>query len=111
MLMIPPTIIPSVIAEIVKYASTIGPMIAKYAPTVLETVGKNLPKIIQTVEALSAIADVLRSGESAEDLGAKAMKADKKPEDFDEINGILVESGSDQALRRLRRLLLDRGGP
>ncbi|WP_305417924.1 hypothetical protein [Photobacterium leiognathi] len=61
-------------------------MIAKYAPMVIETVGKNLPKVISTVEAISLAANVLKPNERADELGAKAMAAEKKPEDFDQIN-------------------------
>lgn len=86
MLIIPPTLLPSMIAAITKVATTVGPMIAKYAPIVIKTVGENLPKIIQLVEAVSLVANVLKPNDKVEELGAKAMAADKKPEDFDKIN-------------------------
>lgn len=89
MLFIPPIIIntiPAIVAAISKVATTIGPMIAKYAPILLETLGKNLPRAIQTIEGVSLVANVLRPNEHVEDLGAKAMAADKAPEDFARIN-------------------------
>lgn len=89
MLFIPPIIIntiPAIVAAISKVATTIGPMIAKYAPILLETLGKNLPRAIQTIEEVSLVANVLRPNEHVEDLGAKAMAADKAPEDFTRIN-------------------------
>ncbi|MBC5850187.1 hypothetical protein [Vibrio metschnikovii] len=89
MLFIPPVIInsiPAMIAAISKMATTVGPMIAKYAPVVLETLGKNLPRVIQTIDAVSLAANVLRPNEQVEELGAKAMAADKTPEDFARIN-------------------------
>lgn len=89
MLFIPPIIIntiPAIVAAISKVATTIGPMIAKYAPILLETLGKNLPRAIQTIEGVSLVANVLRPNEHVEDLGAKAMAADKAPEDFTRIN-------------------------
>jgi len=89
MLFIPPIIIntiPAMIAAISKMATTVGPMIAKYAPVVLETLGKNLPRVIQTIDAVSLAANVLRPNEQLEELGAKAMAADKNPEDFAHIN-------------------------
>ncbi|ENM5785477.1 hypothetical protein QSX70_000917 [Vibrio metoecus] len=89
MLFIPPVIInsiPAMITAISKMATTVGPMIAKYAPIVLETLEKNLPRVIQTIEALSLAANVLRPNEQVEELGAKAMAADKTPEDFARIN-------------------------
>ena len=86
MLIIPPTLLPSMIAAITKVATTVGPMIAKYAPIVIKTLGANLPKMIQLVEAMSLAANVLKPNDKVEELGAKAMVADKKPEDFDQIN-------------------------
>lgn len=86
MLIIPPTLLPSMIAAITKVATTVGPMIAKYAPIVIKTLGENLPKMIQLVEAMSLAANVLKPNDKVEELGAKAMVADKKPEDFDQIN-------------------------
>lgn len=85
-MIVPPTLIPSIITTIAKIASSIGPMIAKYAPMVIEIVGKNLPKVVNTVEAISLVADVLKPNESADELGAKAMVAEKTPEDFEQIN-------------------------
>lgn len=86
MLIIPPTLLPSMIAAITKVAITVGPMIAKYAPIVIKTLGENLPKMIQLVEAVSLAANVLKPNDKVEELGAKAMAADRKPEDFDKIN-------------------------
>lgn len=85
-MIVPPTLIPSIITTIAKIASSIGPMIAKYAPMVIEIVGKNLPKVVNTVEAISLVADVLKPNERADELGAKAMAAEKTPEDFEQIN-------------------------
>lgn len=85
-MIVPPTLVPSIITTITKIASSIGPMIAKYAPMVIEIVGKNLPKVVNTVEAISLVADVLKPNESADELGAKAMAAEKTPEDFEQIN-------------------------
>ncbi|MUL11058.1 hypothetical protein [Aliivibrio fischeri] len=86
MLIIPPTLLPSMMAAITKVATTVGPMIAKYAPIVIKTLGENLPKMIQLVEAVSLAANVLKPNDKVEELGAKAMAADRKPEDFEQIN-------------------------
>lgn len=69
-----------------KVASTVGPMLAKYVPIMLDTLGKNLPKVINTIEAISIASNVLTPRDNANELGAKAMIAEKKPEDFDKIN-------------------------
>lgn len=69
-----------------KVASSVGPMLAKYVPIMLDTLGKNLPKVINTIEAISVASNVLTPRDNANELGAKAMIAEKKPEDFDKIN-------------------------
>jgi len=84
--MLAPTLIPTIITAVSKLASTLGPMIARTAPMVLKTVGENLPKVIQAIEQLSIASSVLKPNESVNELGAKAIAADKTPEDFNEIN-------------------------
>jgi len=80
------TIIPSILTAITKAATVIGPTIAKYAPILLDAVGKYLPKVMKSVETLCTVLDIISPNEKAEDLGAKAMASDKKPEDFDRFN-------------------------
>ncbi|MGF1723984.1 hypothetical protein [Photobacterium nomapromontoriensis] len=93
MFIAPPVLIPSaiqaVLTMVTKMAATVGPMIVKYAPIALEAFGKHLPKLLHTLEAVSMVTNVLRQNEQAEDLGAKAMVAEKKPEDFDAINNYI----------------------
>ena len=85
MIIMPPlaSVIMSVFAKV---ASTVGPMLAKYVPIMLDTLGKNLPKVINTIEAISVASNVLTPRDNANELGAKAMIAEKTPEDFDKIN-------------------------
>ncbi|MGL5667836.1 MAG: hypothetical protein ACRDD9_17090 [Shewanella sp.] len=85
MIIMPPlaSVIMSVFAKV---ASTVGPMLTKYVPMMLDTLGKNLPKVINTIEAISIASNVLTPRDNANELGAKAMVAEKKPEDFDKIN-------------------------
>lgn len=90
-----PTFIPSVIAAITKVASTLGPMVAKYAPIVMKTIGGNLPTVLKTIESISLASDVLKTNDRAEDLGAKAISAEKKPEDFEQINDYINYLRSD----------------
>lgn len=95
MLMIPPTTIPTVVSIITKLATSIGPTIAKYAPIIIKTIGQNLPAFIKTIEGISLAADVLKPSEKVDELGAKAMAADKTPEDFDQINDYINYLRSD----------------
>ena len=90
MLIMPTPLIPlnlsMILSAISKLEATVGLMIAKYAPIVIKTLGEHLPKIIQLVEAVSLVANVLKPNDKVEDLGAKAMAADRKPEEFNQIN-------------------------
>ena len=80
------SLIPAAISFVTKVAATIGPLIAKNAPMIISTIGKNLPAVVKTVESIGAVIGTLQPEEKVENLGAKAMSADKKPEDFDRIN-------------------------
>lgn len=88
-MIIAPTILSTVLTAVTKAVSALGPMIAKYAPMVITTIGKNLPKVINTIEAISTISNVLKPNESADELGARAIAAEKKPEEFDNINNYI----------------------
>ncbi len=82
-------IMSSVLATITKVAVTIGPMLVKHAALLLEVGGKYLPQIIKTIETVSTVLNLISPDERAEELGEKAMQADKKPEDFDDINAYI----------------------
>lgn len=85
-MIIMPPLASVIISVFAKVASTVGPMLAKYVPIMLDTLGKNLPRVINTIEAISVASNVLTPRDNANELGAKAMIAEKKPEDFDKIN-------------------------
>lgn len=84
--MLPIIAIPSLLTTIINAALAISPAIAKHAPMLLETAGKHLPQIIKIVETVATVLNVISPNERAEDLGAKAMSTEKKPEDFDKFN-------------------------
>ena len=84
-MIVPPTMITSIASTISKMVSNVGPMIAKYAPIVIDTVGNNFSKFTKIVEAISKITNVFGPNDSVDELGTKAMSAEKKPEDFDNI--------------------------
>lgn len=84
--MLAPTIIPTIINAISKFAVSVGPMIAKYAPIVMKAIGENLPKVIKVVEGISLATDLLKPNEKIDELGAKAISANKTSEDFEHMN-------------------------
>ncbi len=75
----------SVVSSAVK---TVGGFIADTATKFLNTIG-TIEKISLVVKVLETIAKglgIIQEEENVEELGDKAMKANKKPEDFDSIN-------------------------
>ena len=77
----------SVIAAVTNAVSTYGPLIAKYAAQVLKTIGTNLPQVINTLEAIDKILGI--NAGNAQELGAKAAKSERKPENFDSFHAYI----------------------
>jgi len=84
--MLVPTIIPAIISAISKVAVAVGPMIARYTPIAMKVIGENLPKVIKMVEGIGTATDLLKPSEKIDEFGAKAISANKTPEDFDHMN-------------------------
>ncbi len=63
--------------------SSIGGALASAASTMLKVAGPWLGPIGQVIQVVSLLLDVLKPGDNIEEIGAKAMESDKKPEDFD----------------------------
>ncbi len=79
------TTIPTILAAITQVVAPLG-TVFKNAPLLFELANKMLPQVVKMAESISAVLDVIRPGETAEELGAKAAHAEKKPADFDSIN-------------------------
>jgi hypothetical protein len=85
-----PAIISSVGSFISSCISTVGPVVARFASTIIAEIPKVLqPNLSDIVKVISNVAQFigkvlgLINNETAEELGAKAVQCDKKPEDFD----------------------------
>lgn len=87
MLVFAPSLLSAAIAAISGAVSTYGPMLARSAALVLKTMGTHLPTVIKTVEVVANLMEV--SGCGAQELGAKAAKSEKKPEDFDSFHAYI----------------------
>lgn len=70
----------SVISDAV---SSIGSALASAASTFLKVAGEFLGPVAQIISAISNILGIKKEEEDVEEIGAKAMQSDKKPEDFD----------------------------
>ncbi len=73
----------SIVGNAVK---TVGRVFVETAKAFLTIEQEKLALIVQVVEAIARGLGIIKEEENVEELGDKAMKADKKPEDFDSIN-------------------------
>jgi len=62
---------------------SIGGALASSAGDFLKVASPWLSSVMQIIEVVSTLLGILNSKDNIEELGAKAMEADKKPEDFD----------------------------
>ena len=62
---------------------SIGGALASSAGNFLKVAAPWLGAVIQVIQVVSTLLGILNSEDNIEELGAKAMEADKKPEDFD----------------------------
>ncbi|MDQ7074294.1 MAG: hypothetical protein Q9O24_03895 [Gammaproteobacteria bacterium] len=76
----------SAIEVVSSVASSIGSSLAKATTTLLEIAGPYIGPISNIIRIIGVFLDVLTPNDKPEELGAKAMQAEKKPEDFDSNN-------------------------
>ena len=63
--------------------SSLGGALAGAASTLLKVAGPYLGPIAQIIQVVGMLLDIMKPGDDVDELGAKAMESDKKPEDFD----------------------------
>lgn len=73
----------SVASFVSNTVSSIGGALAGAANTLLKVAGPMLGNVGNVIQLVATFFDVLKPNDNIEELGAKAMIADKKPEDFD----------------------------
>ncbi len=73
----------SVVSSAIK---AVGSVVVESAKKFLEMDIEKLEKIVTILETIAKALGIIKPEEDAEELGDKAMKADKKPEDFDSTN-------------------------
>jgi len=72
----------SAVSMVSNMVSSLGPL-AETAAKMLGVVGKYLGPVVQIIQIVGMLLKVLMPEDDIEEMGAKAMEADKKPEDFD----------------------------
>jgi len=75
-------VISSAINIVKETIPTLGPL-AEKAGKMLQIAGKYLTPIVQVIQAIGLLLGILKPKDDIEEMGAKAMNADKKPSDFD----------------------------
>ncbi len=82
--------ISSAFSGAVKIVSTavkaVGSVVVETAKQFLEVGVEKLKQVVSVLESIAKTLGIIKPEEDTEELGDKAMKAEKKPEDFDSIN-------------------------
>ena len=76
----------SAISVVSSVVSTVGRGLVSGATKLLEVAGKHLETIANVIETIGKILNVIASDDKIDELGAKAIQSDKKPEDFEKIS-------------------------
>lgn len=76
----------SAISVVSSVVSTVGKALVTGATKLLEVAGKHLDTISNVIETIAKILNVVATDDKIDELGAKAMQSEKKPEDFDKIS-------------------------
>ena len=73
----------SFVSDVGSAISSIGGTLASNAGNFLKVASPLLSTVMKVIEVVSTFLSILKPEDGVEELGAKAMDADKKPEDFD----------------------------
>lgn len=77
----------SAVCSVVSSAvSSIGRAVSTCATKLIELAGNSLSKVVEAIKKVGVALGVIEPEVNIEELGAKAMEADKKPEDFEYIS-------------------------
>ncbi len=80
------SVVSSAISVVSSVVSTVGKALVTGATKLLEIAGKHLDTIANVIETIGKILDIIAHDDNIDELGAKAMQSEKKPEDFDKIS-------------------------
>jgi len=76
----------SAISVISSVVSTVGRALVTGATKLLEVAGNHLNTIANVIETVGKVINVIAQDDKIDEIGAKAMQSEKKPEDFDRIS-------------------------
>jgi len=76
----------SCVSAVSSAISSIGSAIVRGATKLIEIAGVSLEGVIETIKKVGVALGIIEPEENIEELGAKAMEAEKKPEDFEYVS-------------------------
>ena len=77
------SVVSSAVNVISSVAGSIGGALASSAGNLLKVASPWLGTVVQVIQVVGMLLNIIKPEDNIEELGAKAMEADKKPEDFD----------------------------
>ena len=77
------SVVSSAINVVSSVAGSIGGALASSASSFLKVASPYLSVVLDVISVVSQLLGILNPEDDIEEMGAKAMEADKKPEDFD----------------------------
>jgi hypothetical protein len=84
------SVVSSVVSSAVSVVSSavkeIGSVVVETASKFLDMTIEKLEKVVDILEKIAKVLGIIKPEEDTEDIGDRAMRADKKPEDFDSTN-------------------------
>ncbi len=101
------SIVSGAVKIVSKAVKAVGSVVVETAKQFLAVGVEKLEKIVSVLEVIAKALGIIKPEEDTEELGDKAMKAEKKPEDFDSINEYIeylrneIKSSSKEELQKL----------
>jgi len=75
----------SCVSTVYSAVEVVGKALVTGATKLLELAGDKLDEVTKVIEMIGKLIDVISPDDNVDDLGARALQSDKKPEDFDSI--------------------------
>ena len=75
----------SCVSAVSSAVEVVGKALVTGATKLLELAGDKLDEVTKVIEMIGKLIDVISADDNVDDLGARALQSDKKPEDFDSI--------------------------
>lgn len=79
----------SAVSAVTSVVKSVGKVVVESATEFLKMGIEKLEKVVNILESIAKVLGILKPEEDTEELGDKAMRADKKPEDFDNTNAYI----------------------